>query len=96
MKTAEQILNSLTLDQKLAQLVAHGSSADFVIDKHFNKELAREKYPHGVFGFMIPFDLEPMELGVWVSEMLEHFKYCNFDTSFRADNLEHAVFNLYF
>ncbi len=29
-------------------------------------------------------------------EMLEHFKYCNFDTSFRADNLEHAVFNLYF
>ncbi|MBQ7411539.1 MAG: glycoside hydrolase family 3 C-terminal domain-containing protein [Clostridia bacterium] len=73
-KTAEIILNKLTLDEKLAQLVAHGSSADFVKDKHFNSELARKKYPYSVFGFMIPFDLEPMELGVWVSEMLEHFK----------------------
>ena len=73
-KTAEIILNELTLDEKLAQLVARGSSADFVKDKHFNSELARKKYPYSVFGFMIPFDLEPMELGVWVSEMLAHFK----------------------
>ena len=73
-KTAEIILNELTLDEKLAQLVAHGSRADFVKDKNFNSELARKKYPYSVFGFMIPFDLEPMELGVWVSEMLAHFK----------------------
>lgn len=73
-KTAEQILNELTLDEKLAQLVAHGSPSDFVLDKHFNTELAKEKYPHGVFGFMVPFDMEPTEIGVWVGEMLEHFK----------------------
>lgn len=30
------------------------------------------------------------------NEMLDIFQYCNFDTSFRADNLNHAVFNLYF
>ena len=29
-------------------------------------------------------------------EMLDIFQYCNFDTSYRADNLQHAVFNLYF
>ncbi len=29
-------------------------------------------------------------------QMLDIFQYCNFDTSFRSDNLEHAVFNLYF
>ena len=74
MKSAEQILKELTLEQKLAQLVAHGSPSDFVIDKHFNSSLAKEKYPHGVFGFMVPFDLEPTEIGVWVGEMLDCFK----------------------
>lgn len=39
-------------------------------------------------------DLEEIE--EVAEEMLEHFQYCNFDTSFRADNLQHAVFNLYF
>lgn len=29
-------------------------------------------------------------------EMLDNFKYCHFDTSYRAENLQHAVFNLYF
>lgn len=39
-------------------------------------------------------NLEDIE--VVSKQMLDIFPYCNFDTSFRADNLEHAVFNLYF
>ena len=73
-KTAKEILKELTLEQKLAQLVAHGSPSDFVKDKKFNKELAFEKYPNGVFGIMAPIDLSPEEIGVWACEMLEHFE----------------------
>lgn len=29
-------------------------------------------------------------------QMLDIFQYCNFDTSYRADNLQHSVYNLYF
>lgn len=73
MKTAEQILKELTLDEKLAQLVAHGSPSDFVKDKKFNRELAKERYPHGLFGLMVPIDLDPTEIGEWVGQALEHF-----------------------
>jgi len=74
MKIPEQILKELTLDQKLAQLVAHGSPSDFVKDKKFNKELANEKYPNGLFGLMAPIDLTPEEIGEWAGQMLEHFQ----------------------
>ncbi len=73
-KSPEQILKELTLEQKLAQLVAHGSPSDFVKDKKFNCELAREKYPNGLFGLMVPIDLDPCEIGEWTCQMLEHFK----------------------
>ena len=73
-KNAEQILKELTLEQKLAQLVAHGSPSDFVKDKRFDKDLAREKYPNGLFGLMAPIDLSPVEIGEWAREMLEHFE----------------------
>lgn len=36
------------------------------------------------------------EIETIADQMLDIFQYCNFDTSFRSDNLEHAVFNLYF
>lgn len=36
------------------------------------------------------------EIEIVTDQMLNIFMYCNFDTSFRSDNLEHAVFNLYF
>ena len=73
-KNAEQILKELTLEQKLAQLVAHGSPSDFVKDKRFDVALAREKYPNGLFGLMAPIDLTPVEIGEWAREMLEHFE----------------------
>ncbi len=73
-KSPEQILKELTLDQKLAQLVAHGSPSDFVRDKSFDSKLAKEKYPNGLFGLMVPIDLSPCEIGEWVCQMLEHFK----------------------
>ncbi len=73
-KSAEQILKELTLEQKIAQLVAHGSPSDFVKDKKFNKELALEKYPNGLFGLMVPIDLTPEEIGEWACQMLEHFE----------------------
>lgn len=73
-KTPEEILKGMSLEQKLAQLVAHGSPSDFVRDKKFDCELAKEMYPHGLFGLMVPIDLEPSEIGEWTREMLEHFK----------------------
>ena len=73
-KTAEQILKELTLEQKLAQLVAHGSPCDFVKGKDFNAELAKEWYPHGLFGIMAPIDLDPCEIGAWACQMLDHFE----------------------
>ena len=74
MKTAEQILKELTLEQKISQLVAHGSPLDFVKDRKFNKDFATERYPNGLFGVMAPTDLSPLEVGEWVGEMTEHFK----------------------
>ena len=73
-KTPEQLLKELTLEQKLAQLVAHGSPSDFVKDGKFDCELAKEKYPNGLFGIMAPIDLEPLEIGEWACQMFEHFK----------------------
>ena len=73
-KSPEQILSELTLDEKLAQLVCHGSPSDFVKDGKFNKDLALEKYPHGLFGIMAPIDLTPTQIGEWACQMLEHFK----------------------
>lgn len=36
------------------------------------------------------------ELDAIIEGMLNKFKYCTHETTFRADNLHHAVFNLYF
>ena len=55
-KTAEKLLSELTLDEKLAQLVAHGSPSDFVIDKHFNTELAAD--PNSDSDFTTPKELD--------------------------------------
>ncbi len=74
MKSPEQILNELTLDQKIAQLVAHGGPGDFVKDGKFNKEFAEKNYPNGLFGIMAPIDLSPSEIGEWTNDVYEHFK----------------------
>ena len=50
MKTPMELLKNMTLDEKLAQLVAHGSPSDFVKDKKFNVDFARKNYPKGLFG----------------------------------------------
>lgn len=71
--TPESILQTLTVEQKLGQLVAEGSPDRFVKDKHFNADGLREAYPHGLFGLMAPITLTPTELGVWVCEMREAF-----------------------
>ena len=56
-----------------------------------NKAYARKKRWAVTY---ISRNVEDIEI---VSEqMFDIFQYCNFDTSFRADNLNHAVFNLYF
>ena len=73
-KSAEQILKKLTLEQKLAQLVAHGSPSVFVKDKKFHYEFAKEKFPNGIFGLMVPIDLTPEEIGEWTCQMLEYFE----------------------
>jgi len=67
--TMETVLQSLTIDQKLAQLTAEGSPSCFVKDGKFNAEYAREKHPHGIGGMMVPFDLTPEEIGEWVCGM---------------------------
>ena len=63
----------LTLEEKLAQLVCHGSPSDFVKDGKFSSDLARKKYPNGLFGLMVPIDLSPEEIGEWTSQMLDCF-----------------------
>ena len=74
-RAPEEILKGLTLEEKLAQLVAHGSPSDFVNDdKTFNYEFAKKKYPNGLFGLMVPIDLDPQEIGEWACQMLECFK----------------------
>ena len=73
-KSPEELLKELTLDQKLAQLNAHGWPADFEDGKKFNKEYAKENFPNGIFGLMVPVDLTPAEIGEWAREMLEFFK----------------------
>ena len=73
-KTPEQLLTELTLDEKLAQLVALGSPSDLVRDKKFNRELAAERYPHGLFGLMVPIDLTPSEIGEWARDMFSYFE----------------------
>ena len=74
MKTPEQILKELSLEEKLAQLVAHGSPNDLVSGKKFNREFAKKNYPNGLFGLMAPIDLSPEEIGEWACEMLDYFK----------------------
>lgn len=73
MKTPVKILKELSLEQKLAQLVAHGSPSDFVKNRKFNREFAERNYPNGLFGLMVPIDLEPEEIGMWACEMLDYF-----------------------
>ena len=71
--TPESILNSMTLEQKLAQLSAQGSPDYFIKDGKFDREKARRDYPDGVFGMMVPIDLTAEEIGAWVSDMLDCF-----------------------
>lgn len=72
-RTPEQILNALTLEQKLAQLVAQGSPDFFVKGKSFDAEKARRDFPNGLFGMMVPIDLEPEEIGEWAGAMADCF-----------------------
>lgn len=66
----EKLLKSLTLDQKLAQLAAGGPYKEFVTsDNKFNCDLAREAYPNGFFGIMVPVGLTPEEIGEWVCDL---------------------------
>ena len=69
----EALLNTLTLEQKLAQLVGEGSPSCFVTNKKFDREKALQKYPHGLFGMMVPIELTPEEIGEWVGEMMDFF-----------------------
>lgn len=68
----QKLLDSLTLDQKLAQLAAGGPYKDFVTGNNkFNSDLAREAYPNGFFGIMVPVGLLPEEIGEWVCDLRE-------------------------
>ena len=69
----ETLLNSLTLEQKLAQFVAMGSPEHFIKDRKFDRERARRDFPHGLFGMMVPIDLTPCEIGEWVGDMMDCF-----------------------
>ncbi|MBE6653556.1 MAG: hypothetical protein E7610_09110 [Ruminococcaceae bacterium] len=71
--TPESILKLLTLDQKLAQLIALGDPGFLVRDKRFDTEGARRNYPHGLGGLMVPIDLPPAEIGAWTGDMLDTF-----------------------
>ena len=72
-RTPEQILNALTLDQKLAQLFAQGSPDGFVRGKTFDAEKARRGCPNGIFGMMAPIDFTPEEIGEWAGAMTDCF-----------------------
>jgi len=67
--TPEKLLETMTLDQKLAQLTGQASPAYFVKDGKFDAERARRDYPHGIGGMMVPIDLSPVEIGEWVCQM---------------------------
>lgn len=72
-KKAEEILKSLTLDQKLAQMTYCGGG-QFVKDGcHFDKEKAEKLFPDGVFSVSLPPYLTPEEVGIWVGELKEAF-----------------------
>ena len=71
--TLENMLKTLTLDQKLAQLSMQGSPAFFLFFKEFDAEKARREYPNGIFGMMVPIDLTPVEIGNWTNQMLDCF-----------------------
>lgn len=65
----EALLQSLTIDQKLAQLTAEDSPDRFVKDGKFDADKARKECPHGICGMMVPIDLSPEEICEWVCEM---------------------------
>ncbi len=72
-KTAEEILKSLTLEQKLAQM-HYGEGGTFVKDGcHFDKEKAKNCWPHGLFSISLPADLSPEEAGIFIGELKEAF-----------------------
>ncbi len=71
--TPESILQAMTLEQKLAQLIAQGDPGCLVRDKHFDSERARRDYPNGLGGLMVPIDLTPAEIGEWAREMQDTF-----------------------
>ncbi len=67
----EKLLDSLTLDQKLAQLSAGGPYKEFAVNNKFNSDLARQAFPNGFFGIMVPQGLSPVEIGEWVCDLRE-------------------------
>ena len=67
--TPEKLLETLTLDQKLAQLTGEGSPESLVTDGRFDAEKARQKFPHGLGALMVPIDLSPEEIGEWFCQM---------------------------
>lgn len=71
--TPEKLLETLTLDQKLAQLTGEGSPESLVTDGRFDAEKARQKFPHGLGALMVPIDLSPAEIGEWFCQMRSCF-----------------------
>ena len=63
------ILDSLTFEQKIAQLTAEGSPDRFVKDGRFDSEKAARECPHGIGGMMVPIDMTPEQIGEWVGQM---------------------------
>lgn len=69
----ETLLQKLTIDQKLAQLVAIGSSSDFLKNGKFDREAAKNKCPHGLFGLTAPIELTLEETYEWICDMRDFF-----------------------
>ena len=72
--TAESLLKTLTLDQKLAQLSALGLNYKITTKGKFDPKSAEELCPHGLFGVVLPNGIKPIEVGEWVCDMLDFFK----------------------
>lgn len=72
-RTPKEILKSMSLDQKLAQMGIRGGGEFLRKDKHFDKEKAMELCPHGIFGLTHPLWLTPEETGAWAREAYEFF-----------------------
>ena len=72
--TAESLLKTLTLDQKLAQLSAHGINYKITTNGKFDPQKAAEVCPNGLFGVVLPTGIKPVEVGEWICDMLEFMR----------------------